>query len=48
MEECIPPSRLQKKKEFLILLFYEKSIVVVVRFRAQIISGQFKEKFFSV
>ena len=49
MDECIPPIRVRKGKEFLIWLFYEKSAQVVVRFRAQkILSRQFHEKCSSI
>ena len=49
VEECIPPSRVQKGKEIVMWLFYEKSAHVVVRFRAQnILSRQFHEMCFSI
>ena len=49
MEECIPPSRVRKRKKIFIWLFYEKSAKVVFRFRAQkILSRQFQEKCFSI
>ena len=49
MDECIPPRRVRKGKDFVIWLFYEKGAQVVVRFRAQkILSRQFQEKCFSI
>ena len=49
MDECIPPSRVRKAKDFVIWLFYEKGAQVVVRFRAQkILSRHFQEKCFPI
>ena len=49
VEEFIPTSRVQERKEFVIWKIYEKSAQVVVRFRAQkVLSRQFHGKCFSI